>query len=213
MDKFLLKRKSASTSAEDEVQSSRVNVNDLEADPGLRIQISRYHPNDQDIVRRHYLLLGPCQPRDHSFPQSDFSGMSRRFNPLWFNKYSSWLEYSVNKDAAFCLYCYLFPEIGGKDAFVSTGFRNWKKYEKIHAHVGGVNSSHNKAFLMGQNLLKQEQHIQTIFHRSEAQSDLDYEVRLQASVDCIQFLLNQGMPFRGRDESEGSNNQEIFLKF
>jgi hypothetical protein len=32
----------------------------------------------------------------------------RRFNPKWFNEFGNWLEYSIVKDAAFCLCCYLF---------------------------------------------------------------------------------------------------------
>ncbi|XP_008239212.2 PREDICTED: uncharacterized protein LOC103337827 [Prunus mume] len=35
------------------------------------------------------------------------SGINRRFIPQWFDEFD-WLEYSISKDAAFCLYCYLF---------------------------------------------------------------------------------------------------------
>ena len=52
-------------------------------------------------------------------------------NPFWFKEYASWLEYSITKDAAYCLYCYLFrpdtSDQGGGDSFVIEGFRNWKK--------------------------------------------------------------------------------------
>ena len=59
------------------------------------------------------------------------------------------MEYSVAKDATFCLCCCLFkPNIGdqaGGDSFVGEGFSNWKKKEKIQIHVGGLNSAHNQA--------------------------------------------------------------------
>ena len=85
-----------------------VDVTNLPTDPGLRIKISNYHPNERDQIRRHYLQNKPCQPVDHDFPQSQFCKTKRRFNPVWFKEYPSWLEYSITKDAAYCLYCYLF---------------------------------------------------------------------------------------------------------
>lgn len=48
----------------------------------------------------------------------------------------------------FCLCCYLFKEeIGNRsegEIFVSKGFKNWKKPEKLFDHAGDVNSSHSK---------------------------------------------------------------------
>ena len=81
-----------------------------------------YDSNIREQVRRAYLLKGPCQPRNHNFAQRDFSGYLRKFNPSWFDEYGSWLEYSISKDAAFCLCCYLFKhemgDQGGGDSFV-----------------------------------------------------------------------------------------------
>jgi hypothetical protein len=34
-----------------------------------------------------------------------------------------------------------------------------------------------------------------------------YRTRLNASVDCVCFLQQQGLAFHGRDESKGSSNQ------
>ena len=52
----------------------------------------------------------------------------RRFNPKWFKEYESWLEYSIEKDIAYCLYCYLFrQDVGmqsGDDSFVTEGFNS-----------------------------------------------------------------------------------------
>lgn len=35
---------------------------------------------------------------------------------------------------------------------------------------------------------------------------------MNASVDCIRFLLRQGLAFRGHDESKDSSNQGNFLE-
>ncbi|KAM4113611.1 hypothetical protein ACJW30_04G009000 [Castanea mollissima] len=85
-----------------------VDVANLPTDLGLRIIICNFHPNERDQIRRHYLQNKPCQPVDHDFPQSQFGKTKRRFNPMWFKDYPSWLEYSITKDATYCLFCYLF---------------------------------------------------------------------------------------------------------
>ena len=55
----------------------------------------------------------------------------RRFVRGWFDDYKNWLEYSIEKDAAYCLCCYLYrPDVGeqsGGDSFIKEGFTNWKK--------------------------------------------------------------------------------------
>ena len=52
----------------------------------------------------------------------------RWFNPKSFKEYGSWLEYSIEKDVAYCLYCYLFrQDVGmqsGGDSFVIKGFNS-----------------------------------------------------------------------------------------
>ncbi|KAH9792382.1 TTF-type domain-containing protein [Citrus sinensis] len=165
-----------------------VNLLNLPMDPGLRHPISYYNVNIQDQVRRQYLQNGPCQPKTHNFPLRHFGKQSRRFNSSWFDKYGNWLEYSIAKDAAFCLCCYLFkPEIGeqaGGESFTKHGFTNWKKPKRLRVHVGCSNSVHNDAWRSCQDLMKQEQHIQTMYSRHSNQTRSEYRARLQASIDC-----------------------------
>ena len=202
---------------------TEVKLEDLPADPGLRIRILDYNCNIRDEVRRAYLQKGPCQPRNHTFPLKKFGSQSRRFNPIWFTGYPNWLEYSISKDAAYCLKyvayclcCYLFkPEVGeqsGRDHFVSEGFSNWKKKEKLQTHVGGPNSAHNQAWGKCEALLNQKQQIATFFNKMSNQARIDYRIRLGATIDCARFLLQQGLPFRGHDETEDSKNQGNFLE-
>ncbi|KAL6533012.1 hypothetical protein OROMI_027124 [Orobanche minor] len=44
------------------------------------------------------------------------------------------------------------------------------------------------------------------------EAKLDYSIRLNASIDCIRWLLAQGLAFRGHDESDKSRNQGNFLE-
>ena len=123
------KRKSESTLPCEEnakLSKSKIEFNsaDLPTDPGLRPPIMDYDPNIRDQVRRFYMQKGPCQPTKHEFPLKRFGKEQRRFNPSWFKEFPDWLEYSINKNAAFCLYCYLFKpcngEQAGGDSFIAT---------------------------------------------------------------------------------------------
>ncbi|KAG4387320.1 hypothetical protein GLYMA_11G176303v4 [Glycine max] len=200
MDTFLKRKlpsneqQSSSKSCESSLQQQQIEINleDLPLDPGKRIKISAYHPNDRDKIRRAYLQRGPCQPTQHNFPQRKIGKSLRRFCPSWFNEFGNWLEYSIEKDVAFCLCCYLFRHDFGKqsggDTFVIEGLTNWNKKERLSSHVGVVIS-------------KQSEQVRDLYRR-----------HLTMSIDCIRFLLKQGLAFRGHDKSTNSANQGNFLE-
>lgn len=71
---------------------------------------------------------GPSQPVLKSYPETEKSGRKRSFRAEWYQLYP-WIEYSQIADASFCFACRHFP-VFGKDAepaFISVGFKNWKK--------------------------------------------------------------------------------------
>ncbi|KAL5546116.1 hypothetical protein UlMin_005803 [Ulmus minor] len=182
------------------------NFPDLPTDPGLRCPILDYNPNDQDQIRREFLLRGPCQPRSHKFPLSKCGQMLRKFNHAWFQEYPNWLEYSIAKYVAFCLCCYLFKPIIGKQA----GSDSFVK--RFQTHVGGPSSIHNQVWRNCEALMKEKQHIETIISKQSKQAKKEYRIHLKASVDCVRFLLQQGLAFCGHDESYNSLNQCNFLE-
>jgi hypothetical protein len=123
------------------------DINRLPHDPGERMSIQSYPINDQDAIRRLYILKGPFQPYAHEFPKRKIGKRYRQFNFVWFHKHH-WLEYSIKKDSVFCFICYLFKDdkckSKGADAFVIDGWRNWNIGEKaLLKHVGS--SAHNAA--------------------------------------------------------------------
>ena len=69
-------------------------------------------------------MRGPCRPQGYEFPKTQHGKAMRSFREAWFESYP-WLEYSMEKDAAYCLYCYLFdnPSIRS-ETFTSKGFSN-----------------------------------------------------------------------------------------
>ncbi|CAI0445048.1 unnamed protein product [Linum tenue] len=186
--------------------------NSLVLDPALRTKISSFHPNVRDQVRRFFLQKGPIQPKSHAFPARNFSGRQRKFQASWFKKYN-WLDYSVSKDAAYCLYCYVFSKRGGSnDGFIGEGFRIWNKLKAFDDHVGEHNSYHNRAKNSSDLLLKQARGIEAALFRQSDQAKRDYRIRLVASLDCIRWLVVNGLSFRGHDESATSSNRGNFLQ-
>ena len=87
------------------------NLENLPSDPGLREKISSYRPNNHNEIRRFYLQKGLCQPvlKNHGYPLTVFFGKPHRFRSEWYVN-RKWLEYNIDKDVIFCLYCYLFGQ-------------------------------------------------------------------------------------------------------
>nr|XP_020188341.1 zinc finger MYM-type protein 1 [Aegilops tauschii subsp. strangulata]XP_020188342.1 zinc finger MYM-type protein 1 [Aegilops tauschii subsp. strangulata] len=197
----------------DEVQFE-VYLEALESDPGKQIPISRYNVNDQDKVRRRYIELGACQPKNHNFQYRDISGLHRRFSPSWFKDYK-WLEYSVDKEAAFCFVCYFFKDktrCPGGDAFVKKGFNNWNMKSRLKKHEGEVFSAHAEAQEKYDRFTTPQTSIRESISSNTSQYKALYKQRLTWTLKCVRFLLHQGLAFRGHDESEDSLNKGNFLE-
>ncbi|XP_070050360.1 uncharacterized protein LOC107792150 [Nicotiana tabacum] len=63
-----------------------------------------------------------------------------------------------------------------------------------------------------QDLANQRQSIQSYFDRQSEKLKSEHRMRLNASIDIVRFLLRNGLPFRGHDESEDSEYKGIFLE-
>lgn len=98
-------------------------------------------------------------------------------------------------------------------AFTKTGYRAWNKAtERFRAHVGDINSIHNKCFNKMLDLMNQSQSIRTSFDKKSKKEKSESRRRLSASIDVARFLLKLGLSFRGHDESRSSSNRGIFLE-
>ncbi|CAF3457252.1 unnamed protein product [Rotaria sp. Silwood2] len=81
-----------------------------------------------DISKSHH--DSPCQPILINYPTNEDN---RSFQDQWYQD-RPWLEYSIKNDSAYCYYCRHFGSGSSAltkrkqhDAFVSGGFRNWKR--------------------------------------------------------------------------------------
>ena len=92
------------------------------------------------------------------------------------------------------------------------GFTAWNKHERLVVHVGAPNSTYNQAWNKCQDRMKQKQHIRSVFCKQFEQAKIEYRTCLNASIHCKRFLLHQGIPFHGHDDSEDSSSKENFLE-
>jgi len=60
--------------------------------------------------------------------------------------------------------------------------------------------------------MKQKQHIEGVMCKQSHQVKVEYQIRLTAILDCIRYLLMQGLAFRGHDETSSSSNKGNFLE-
>ncbi|KAG2579085.1 hypothetical protein PVAP13_6NG147903 [Panicum virgatum] len=174
------------------------DINRLPHDPGERLPIASYDINDQDAIRRTYVLKKPFKPINHEFPKRKIGNRYRSCSPVWLYNYD-WLEYSIKEDAAFCFFCYLFKNPNCKAKDKSLLKHMGSKVHKLaeEKYIGFINPN------------------VAIDNQIEKWSDEDrrlYKIRLTYTLRCIKFLLHQGMAFRGHDESEESSNRGNFIE-
>nr|XP_028959328.1 zinc finger MYM-type protein 1-like [Malus domestica] len=99
------------------------------------------------------------------------------------------------------------------DVFTEKGFTNWRKGPKnLRAHERGVGSLHNKAVQQVRDLMTQKQHIETFVIKQTDEARNNYNTLFSASLKCTRWLLEQGLPFRGHDESLKSSNRGNYLE-
>lgn len=158
------------------------------SDPGIRRRIDEYAtPRIRDKMRRAYLSRGRSCLIGHSFPKTKLGADWRSLLDVWYNKFD-WLEYSVEKNAAYFFYCFLFKPQSisshhGYDAFTKIGFKNWKKGpEYFKAHVGGPSSIRNNARNCCEDFRNQKQSVSYAITCYDEKSHIDYEIRLRAIV-------------------------------
>ena len=132
-----------------------------------------------------------------------------------------WLEYSPEKDAAYCLSCIFslkFNKSIGAHASTTEGFRNWKQVNNgmrcaFLGHIGNSPCSpHNNAVKYCNSLMNQSQYIDKVIDKQTSKEKLKNRLRLKASIDCVRYLTSQGCVFRGYDECPNSKNCGNFLE-
>ncbi|KAL5750564.1 hypothetical protein ACOSP7_025167 [Xanthoceras sorbifolium] len=194
-----------------------INTPYYERDPGLRLPIGVYPADKRDDVRKAYIKMGPFQPMLDKYPLTSDGKQNRSFQKSWFERFS-WLEYSIEKDRAFCFPCYLFDNVLSKHStFTIDGFHSWKRIKcgtkcPFVQHEGVHNSQHSFAIQNWYTLKDSSRHIDKVMNTVSQQEILQNRLRLKTSLETVKWLAMQGCAFRGNDESINSTNRGNFIE-
>ena len=162
---------------------------------------------------------GPLRAIIGQYPTTLFSGKRRAFQPKWYTD-RPWLEYDMQKDAAFCFPCRVFGATKYDTKFQVEGFRNWEKALSLNRglHRHATSSQH------GVNITKWEESkaakpIDVLLseQRKMAMEKMEKEREARKNVlpllhDITNTLARLRLPFRGHDESDKSSNKGTFLE-
>ncbi len=141
------------------------------------------------------------------FPISKFGNQSRSCHSEWFKKWQ-WLHYLTINDSVICFLCAkaiqekLVTVWHKRDpAFISVGFRNWKKatstfvnHEKSEAHLEAADKIFSRKQAPISALLSEQVASQQIISRKA----------LYLIFSCIKYLCIQGFPLRGHEHNDGA---------
>ncbi len=146
----------------------------------------------------------PIQPKRTEYPITRVGKTKRMFSVKWFEEHR-WVEWSEEKDAAFCFPCRYF-DVDSKTSLATTGWRDWGNAYKIfpkHAltrqHITSVE------MLACRRKADQTQITAMVLINKEyaARCALNRE-NLHTIITSVRYLACQTLSFRGQDESESS---------
>ena len=173
----------------------------------LNSEESAYMETDKTIVQYR-------PNKEFKFPQSDIGKRKRRCQYQWFQDFS-WLHYDVKKDCVFCFYCLtheskLTAEHNKDPAYLSTGFRNWKKAPKCFKEHGKCKC--HVAALTYETVVPNcgdpnEMHDATIAKGRERERQY-----LRILMESLQFLARQGIALRGNEDGNDNLTQLLYMR-
>ena len=151
-----------------------------------------------------------------TYPRRD----GRCFRSQWYEKYN-WLEYSVDKDAAFCFSCRNFSIVNtgqSKDTFSVSGFTDWNKAlaNKRGFHGHETSSDHIAAEQAYRTYMTEKPvnyQVSEVAARQASEKSIQIERNRRVIgrlFDVIRLLGRLGMPFRGHREDIDSSNKGLF---
>lgn len=142
---------------------------------------------------------------------------------MWFDKFA-WLEYSIDRDAAFCFACRNFSltsnSTQSKDTFSVSRFRDWHKALIKKRGLDGHSTSkdHVEAEMAYRRYITDKPVICQLSDEASRQaSERSIQIERNRKVigrlfDVIRLLGRLGMPFRGHREDTDSPNRGLFKK-
>ena len=153
------------------------------------------------------------------YPAQMFGNQQRSFQSRWFDQFD-WLEYSVEKDAAFSFSCRHFAAaVGGhglrlEPSFTNSGFQNWRKAQQsFKAHnASAAHKFSMEAWCEFKQRVKDGSKILNIINKGHSKVVEENRRYMKAVVESLRYTACQGIAQRGHREDEHSTNRGNFVK-
>ena len=152
-------------------------------------------------------------PNNFKFPKTLIGNRERQCHSQWFKNFQ-WLHYDIRKDSVFGYFCSLhkdklLAENNKNLAYISTGFKNWKKapecfkdHEKSKCHT---------AALAYQTIVPKCGDVAELNNEQLVKQKFNEHQYLKIVMECLQFLARQELAFRGNDD--GNDNLTTIKAF
>ena len=155
----------------------------------------------------------PCQPAN-KIVISSLAKNGRNFMERWYQQFP-WLTVCTIRKKVFCFYCRKAEKNGlmsitnkAEPTFTKVGFDNWKKaIQKYRAH--SQCDAHREAVLKCQMI--QSTPINSMLSTQAKKIQQDRRQALLKQLNCLRFLLRQGLAIRGHDEIQGNLHQLLLM--
>ncbi len=147
----------------------------------------------------------PTQPKLRSYPVNNHKCA---FQSIWF-KDRPWLEYSVANDSCYCYYCRHFSsnKLTSGDAFVTTGFNNWKR--SLESNGGLTKHSSSQSHMVATKNFESFQQRKATNSNVINKLDSSRLIQIRRNRDrlvkicsAVHLLSRQMISFRGHVENE-----------
>ncbi len=163
---------------------------------------------------QHFSATKPNHPDPKFIIKQTLSDRTLSFQTQWYSKFK-WLHFDPNVDGVLCFYCSkaFKTQVSSlakntEPAFVSTGFKNWKKalerfssHEKSDCHKTAVTTC-----------VYEDRSVKAQLYSVQASQQEEARANLLKIIGAVQLLARQGLALRGHDDSEGNLHQVLKYK-
>lgn len=147
--------------------------------------------------RLYLISLGPFQPKMTVFSANVTIALNkqRRFNPTWYRDFPM-LEYSIEKDAAFCFQCRLFTRGAGTSEWASSVVRIWHKMKSQGTQKKGkltehfTSQPHQAAMYDNCHFLDKKNHVDTLLDKNLRNKNIREEQLKEYHKKVLEILID-----------------------
>jgi len=158
----------------------------------------------------------PYQPDVSDIPKQALKNRTLSFQKSWYSDYP-WLHYKPSVLGVVCFYCATAEHLelfglsrNREDAFITAGFRNWKKaldrfndHSRCRSHQFAVEQVAH---------LKSAEPVDSQLSTQRNAEQREAQINLIVIVTSIKYLARQGLALRGHDSDDGNFQQLLLLR-